>query len=158
MNEFTSDDVCIPHAEAVRLRREGKLLLGITKSAADQISSSRDLKPTKTTAAAAFKFWIIVALLGFAYSIYLSFTSHWWWFLVGLIAAMMIIRANSGANQSNLLDAAMLDADFYEKIARLGGWLYRMNKEDAEPYFTNDHRLGQDALRRLQAGLGQPPD
>ncbi len=156
--EFTSEDLQIPHADLVRLRNESKLLLGISKSAADQISGSRELKPRKTTAAAAFKFWIMVALLGFIYSIYLSFASHWWWFFVGLVAAMVIIRANSGANQSNLLDAAMIDADFYEKIAQLGGWLYRMSEADAEPFFTEDYQLGQDALQRFQAGLGGKTD
>jgi hypothetical protein len=158
MKDFTSDDVRITHADVVSLRQSGKLLLGITKSAADQISSSRELQPRKTTAAAAFKFWIIVALLGLLYSIYLSFTSHWWWFLVGLIASGVVVRANSGANQSNLLDAAMVDPDFYKMIAQRGGWLYRMNEEDAEPYFTEDYRLGQDALRRFQAGLNGQPD
>jgi hypothetical protein len=100
----------------------------------------------------------MVALLGLLYSIYLSFTSHWWWFLIGLIAAVVVNRANRSANQSNLLDAAMIDANFYERVAQLGGWLYRMNEEDAEPFFTDDYRLGQDALRRFQAGLSGRSD
>ncbi len=110
------------------------------------------MKPKKTPAAAAFKFWIIVALLGLLYSIYLSFTSHWWWFLIGLLGYTIIVRANSGANQTNLLDAAMIDGDFYERTAQLGGWTFRMDKADADPFFTEDYRLGQDALRRFQTG------
>jgi hypothetical protein len=153
MTDFMSGDVRLPHSDVVRLRKEGKLQLGISKSAAEQISSSPNLKPTKTTAAAAFKFWVVVALLGFAYSIYLSFTSNWWWFLVGLLALTAITRANSSANQSNLLDAAMVDPEFYEKIAERGGWIYRMSEADAEPFYTEDYRLGQDALRRFRAGL-----
>ena len=153
MKDFSSDDVKIPHSDVVRLRREGKLLLGISKAAANRISSSPELKPKKTTASAAFKFWIIVALLGLLYSIYLSLTSNWWWFLVGVLAAKVIIQANSKANQTNLLDAAMIDAECYEKIARLDGWVYRMSEADAEPFFTDDYRVGQDALRRFQAGF-----
>jgi hypothetical protein len=151
--DFTADEVHISHSDVVRLRNEGKLRLGISRSAADQISSSRDLQPRKTTAGAAFKFWIVVALLAFLYSIYLSFTSHWWWFLVGLVVLTVIVRSNSTANQANLLDAAMVDERFYDKVAELAGWLYRMNEEDAEPFFTEDCRLGQDALQRFQAGL-----
>ena len=88
MKDFSSDDVKIPHSDVVRLRREGKLLLGISKAAANRISSSPELKPKKTTASAAFKFWIIVALLGLLYSIYLE---GYQYFHMGYAAALTLI-------------------------------------------------------------------
>jgi hypothetical protein len=116
------------------------------------------LQPKKTAAAFAFVFWFVVAIAILIYAMYLSFTHRWWWLPLGLFAAAGIIRANSSAGTSNLLDAAMVDSDFYEKIAQHDGWLYRMNEEDAEPYLTEDYRLGQDALRRFEAGLSCEPE
>jgi hypothetical protein len=153
VKEFASEDVRIPHEDFVRLRTDGKLLLGISRSNADQISSYNALKPRKSAAAAAFKFWIITALLGLLYSIYLSFTAHWWWFLVGLVASTIVIRSNSSANQANLLDAAMIDADFYERMAQAGVWIYKMSEEDAQPYFTDDFRIGQEIVNQHIAAL-----
>jgi hypothetical protein len=152
-NIYATDDVNIPHADLLRLRHEGKIALGISRPIAERISRAPDLKPSKTTAAAAFRFWNIVAFAGFLYSVYLTFTANWWWCIVGFIGAGIVARANAGANQSNLLDAAMVDQDFYERIARLHGWQFRMAEEDAEPYFTDNFRRGRDA--RPNAGLAK---
>lgn len=134
---YTSKDVHIPHSELVRLRQENRVSLGISELAADQIGVLSRLQPTKTTAAAAFRFWNIVLLAALVYSIYLSFTSAWWWFFVGIAVGLIIAKANSEANQRNLLDAAMVDPEFYEKVAALGGWYFKMSPEDAEPYLTD---------------------
>lgn len=92
---YTSKDVHIPHSELVRLRQENRVSLGISELAADQIGVLSRLQPTKTTAAAAFRFWNIVLLAALVYSIYLSFTSAWWWFFVGIAVGLIIAKANS---------------------------------------------------------------
>jgi hypothetical protein len=73
--------------------------------------------------------------------------------LVGLVASTIVIRSNSSANQANLLDAAMIDADFYERMAQAGVWIYKMSEEDAQPYFTDDFRIGQEIVNQHIAAL-----
>jgi hypothetical protein len=142
---YSSDAVAIPHRDFLELRRQGRISLGIDQFVAKSISESPALKPTKTSAAAAYDFWTIVGVGGFLFTIYLSFTSHWWWFLVGLVGGGAIIIANDGSNQRNLLDAAMVDRDFYEKVRSVRGWEYKMHADDAEPYLTHSYLQGRKA-------------
>jgi hypothetical protein len=152
---YSTDAVAIPHGEFLELRRQGRISLGIDQVVARSISESPALKPTKTSAAAAYDFWTIVGVLGFLFTIYLSLTVHWWWFSVGLFGGGAIIIANDGANQRNLLDAAMVDRDFYEKVRSVRGWEYKMRPDDAEPYLTESYiqgrKAGEEYLRHISA-------
>lgn len=100
------------------------------------IGVTSQLQPSRTAAGVAFKFWNLVAMALIITSIYLSFTSAWWWFLLGIAAVLVLVTANGTANQRNLLNAAMVDREFYEKVADLGGWHFKMRPEDARPYLT----------------------
>jgi hypothetical protein len=153
MKVYSSDEVRISHGELVNLRSAGKVSLGIDDYVAQRIAADPSLKPAKTTAAAAFHFWNWVVILGLLYTVYLSFTAQWWWFIVGLVSAGIVRSANRHANQENMLDAAMIDRDFYERTAELRGWLYRMEPHDAEPFLTKDYRDGEAALVRFRSGL-----
>jgi hypothetical protein len=119
--------------------------LGIDQFVAKSISESSALRPTKTTAAGAYNFWTIIGVVGLLFTIYLSFAFHWWWFLVGLFGGGAIIIANDTANQRNLLDAAMVDHDFYEKVRSIRGWEYKMHPDDAEAYLTESYLRGRTA-------------
>jgi hypothetical protein len=120
----------IPHEKLVELRLKGVVQLGILNEVAAAISGNRGLQPTKTTAAAAFKFWNFVALVVFVGSIYLSFTQRWWWFLLGFFVSGLIANSNKKGNTENLLDAAMVDRNFYEKVMALNGWIYEVDLSD----------------------------
>lgn len=147
---FTTDEVRIPHSDLVMLRSEGKVDLGVSRTAADTLSTS-NLRPKKHPAAAAYRFWQIVAIGLFIYSVYLSFTWAWWSFIVGFAIMALIINANREANQENVLEAAMFDEDFYERASGAGVWMYQMDEADAEAYLTEDMKSGREALR--SAGL-----
>lgn len=120
----------IPHEKLVELRLKGVVQLGILNEVAAVISSNRSLQPTKTTAAAAFKFWNLVALVVLVGSIYMSFTQRWWWFLIGFFVSGLIANSNKKGNAENLLDAAMVDKNFYDKVMALDGWLYEVDLSD----------------------------
>ena len=45
-----------------------------------------------------------------------------------------IHRANKKGTSQNLLDEAMTDKDFYERVREANGWLYELDEEEAEPY------------------------
>ncbi len=132
MREFTSEEVSIRHAEMLELRRAGKLNLGMDIDIAAKILDTPGLGPTTTTANAAGHFWNWIALGALVYSVYLSFTWHWWAFIPGLIVTRVIRGANKILNSQNYLDAAMVDENFYERIRSVGGWLYEMAPETVD--------------------------
>jgi hypothetical protein len=127
---YTCQDIDLPHTEMVALRNAGQLNLGIDNALASKISTST-IRSTKTSATAAYNFWNLIGFLVFAFSIYWSFVSAWWWFIPGFIAMYVFWRANHSANSENLLDAAMIDAAFYERVKAMGGWLYQIDDAKA---------------------------
>jgi hypothetical protein len=133
---FQCADVDLSHSQMVELRNSGKLNLGINNDVAAEIANTAGMGPTKTTSNAAFHFWSWVAIGSFGYSIYLSFTDSWWWFIVGLIAMSVIWKANKKGNSENVLDAAMIDEDFYNRVKDLGGWLYEMEENAASDFLS----------------------
>jgi hypothetical protein len=124
-----SNEFKIPHERMLELSRTGKLRLGINNSLTIEIATNKYLKPQKTTASAALLFWSWVGILIFAYSIYLSITSNWWYFILGFIAWRILWKANKRGNTENLLDAALVDKEFYEKVLKLNGWSYLTEAE-----------------------------
>ncbi|MCJ9729476.1 hypothetical protein MOV75_04545 [Bradyrhizobium sp. PRIMUS42] len=123
----------LTHDQMVSLRNSGHLNLGIDNNLAAQISAAR--KGSKmTSASTAHTLWRVVAL-GFAIGgIYLSATSHWWWFIVGIVVAIVISKANQSGNAENVLDAAMIDRDFYERVRKINGWQYQIDEVEAQRY------------------------
>ena len=130
---FRTDQVSISHPDYVALRQAGRVNLGIdNETAAKAIAGGAG--PTKGGSSAAFHFYSWLAIGVFIVSIYFSFTNAWWWFIPGLIAMRMIWSANKSGSAENLLDAAMYDAEFYERFRSAGIWQYEMADEDAQKY------------------------
>lgn len=125
--------VSIPHKDMVVLRNAGRLRLGIDNNLASRITSSGRASK-KTTASAAYHFWTYIGLGIFIYTIYLSVTKEWWWFFIGFLTMGAIANSNLKANSSNLMDAAIIDEDFYEQVRQFGGWVYMIEEEDAAKY------------------------
>ena len=117
----------LSHANLVQLRNQNLIQLGIINEVAGLVSRDKSLSPTKTTASTAFKFWNFVAIAIFILGIYWGVTGSVWWVLVGIVVSGAIVNGNKSANAENLLDAAMVDKDFYEKILALNGWIYQFD-------------------------------
>lgn len=105
------------------------LNLGIDNAIAQNISARKNAGPTKTTAVPAFHFWNWVAIAIFAGSVYWSFAQAWWWFIIGFVAMRVLWRANIAGNAENLLEAAMVDKEFYDKVLSIHGWQYQVSEE-----------------------------
>lgn len=127
--QLTGFEVSLPHAEMVALRHSGKLNLGINQEIALKLQSM-GIRPKGTTSAA-FHFYSWVALGAFAVGIYWAFTSAWWWSIIGLVAMVVIWKGNKSGHAENVLDAAMHDADFYERVRSLNGWIYQIDEDVA---------------------------
>jgi len=131
--------VKIPHQDMVLLRKGGILKLGIDDSLATAVSSNRGIGPKKTTAVVAFHLWNWVGILVFAGSIYWSFSKDWWWFIVGFFIWRIIWSANKKGNSENLLDAAMIDKEFYDRVLEMNGWLYEIDEKNDSVFENYRH-------------------
>lgn len=125
-------EVSIDHPTLIRMRKEGTLQLGIDNALATHIANTPGAGPKRNTSSLAFHLYSWIAVGVFGYSIYLSFTSAWWWFIPGFFLMGIIWRANKSGNAENLLDAAMNDPEFYQRVREAGGWLYELEEADAE--------------------------
>jgi len=119
----------LSHENLKELRAKNLVNLGIFNDVASAISSNKSLSPTKTTASAAYKFWNYIAVAVFILGIYKGFTGSLWFILLGVIASGAIISSNKKGNAENLLDAALADKEFYEKILALKGWMYQFDEK-----------------------------
>ena len=73
-----------------------------------------------------------IGVLGF--SIYLSFSNSWWWFIPGILISFIIWNANRKSVSDNLVDEALRDESFYYKIKKIKGWMYQIDPNDAKKY------------------------
>ncbi len=127
---INSKECHLPHENFLKLSKLGILNLGINNSNAMDISNNSNLKPTRTTASAAFLFWSWIGLGILGISIYLSFTYQWWCFIIGIFLWQLLWKANKKSNSQNLLDAAIIDESFYTKILNLNGWIYQCDENN----------------------------
>jgi hypothetical protein len=131
---YSCGQVDIPHQQLKQLRENGHLQLGMDDRLAMEISNNPKLGPAKPTTSLAFHLWNWVAIGGFVYTVYLSFTDAWWWFIPGLILMSVVFKSNKKGNTQNLLEAAFDDGDFYERVREVGGWVYQMDEEQAAKF------------------------
>lgn len=135
MKLYLAHQIDIPHETFLALRQAEKLRLGINNEIALKVTNS-GLMPKGSNVQKAMGLWSWVAIGLFLGSVYLSFASAWWWFIPGFAVMMLIHRANKSANAENLLDLAMTDPAFYEKLRRLSVWQYQIAEDDAKPYLN----------------------
>ena len=131
---FSCRQIELSHEEMLRLRQAGILILGIYSKLAEQIS--QNYIPRQTMEATADRPWSWVIFLGLLSILYFSFTSYLWWFIfiVGCVALGTLLPPQS--NSENVLDAAIIDKEFYDQIKSLNGWRYVMEEKEADKYRT----------------------
>ncbi len=134
---YSSHEVSLTHEQMIELRKSGKLNLGMENDLSIRLADSLDYSPKSMLSSIAMHFWSCVAVGIFGYSIYLSITSAWWWFIPGFSIMIAIHRANKKGTSQNLLYEAMRDKEFYEKVRKINGWMYEMEEEDASNFLSN---------------------
>ena len=134
IKKYNGLELSIPHKDMVNLRNSGKLNLGMNDNISVKIADNLDFAPKSKATSAAMHFWSWVAVGQFLYAIYESFTGIWWIFIPSFFLMIAIHRANKKGTSQNLLDEAMRDKDFYEKIRKINGWLYELDEKDAKKF------------------------
>lgn len=134
MNRYKGTEVSIPHSDMLKLRKSGKLNLGMVDDIAVKIADNKDLAPSSKKTTLALHFWSLIAVIQFIYFIYFSFKNTWWAFIPSFFLMFAIHRANKKGTSQNLLYEAERDKVFYEKIRKLDGWDYEIDEETANKY------------------------
>jgi hypothetical protein len=131
---YSCEELQLPYEVVVKLRNEKALNLGIDQSIAVNLSTNNKHNIKNKSVSAALHFWSWVGFLVFAYTVYLSFTGDWWWFIVGGIILNIIWKANKQGNAENILDEALANKEFYNKVLEEGGWLYEVDADKVHEY------------------------
>ena len=132
IRKYGGEEISIPHKDMVTLRNSGKLNLGMLDDLAIKVVDDTRYAPKSIKSNLAMHFWTLVAVGQFFYAIYKSFTGIWWLFIPSFFLMFIIHRANKKGTSQNLLDEAMADKDFYERVRKANGWLYEIDEKDAK--------------------------
>ena len=133
MKIYNCNEVNISHKQLLKLRDNNQARLIIDNILAIDILTKNHLRPGNTYL---YTFLILsifaIGVLGF--SIYLSFSNSWWWFIPGILISLIIWNANRKSISDNLVDEALRDESFYDKIKKIKGWMYQIDPNDAKKY------------------------
>lgn len=133
MKIYNCNEVNISHKQLLNLRDNNQARLIIDNILAIDILTKNHLRPGNTYL---YTFLILsifaIGVLGF--SIYLSFSNSWWWFIPGILISFIIWNANRKSVSDNLVDEALRDESFYDKIKKIKGWMYQIDPNDAKKY------------------------
>lgn len=134
MKKYRGSEISIPYAVMMKLRKSGKLNLGMINDLAVKIADNAKYAPSSKGSSVAMHFWSWIAVGQFLYSIYWSFTGLWWIFIPSFFLMFAIHRANKKGTSQNLLAEAERDESFYEKIRKIDGWEYEIDENEAKKY------------------------
>jgi hypothetical protein len=138
MKIYTSTEISIDYGDLVDLRNRGKVKLGINKMLASKLSatgfsaSGIEIRGVR----ASYNFFTWVPGVGFLWTIYLSFTSNWWWFIIGFFVMLFVQKVNLESNAQNICDAACRDPNLYNELRGHGVLSYLMDENDAERFLS----------------------
>lgn len=105
---FACTEVTLSHAHMLQLKNAGTLTLSIHNDLAAQIVRSRWLAPSKSTASATFPVWSLVAG-----------------------------RVKKQGDSEKVLEAGLADEKFYERVRKIGGWVYHIEASEAAKFTTH---------------------
>lgn len=130
---FNCQQVSLNHSEMVKLRKARLLTLRIDAHLATQLLE-HGIASNGKGGFARFSVWTWIGVAVAACSIYLGLTVAWWWSLGGCVALLVILVVTTKSNSAILLDVAMTDGEFYERVRRMNGWLYQMEAALADRF------------------------
>ena len=122
MKSISSHDYYIPYEQMVSLREKGQLNFGIDRLTGQHLTNNHAVLQLADDPALlkatwrAHNFWTWTMLGGFAFTVYLSFTSAWWFFIIGFVAMGVFNPILVRSNEENLLEVMIKDKSLYEAM------------------------------------------
>ncbi|EDQ33144.1 hypothetical protein HPDFL43_16751 [Hoeflea phototrophica DFL-43] len=129
MKHFSSSRLKLPYHQMLALRGQGKLELAVSRSAASQVTLN-GVVPNKSVSAA-FHFYTILGYLLLAVGLYFAFTRAWWWGPLGFFVALIVWQANRKGTSESVLDTAIEDEAFYDRLRDAGALMYQVDDDTA---------------------------
>ena len=128
-------EVNLTHDQMIVLNKDGSLNLKIEPSLENKILelAKNDLK--KITWGYKFTTGHIVALGILSISVYAAIIESWV-FILGLVFAVAMIVKDKTVNTEKLVDLAMKDANFFEKVKEIEGWIFLIEEYKEKEYLV----------------------
>ena len=133
---FQSDEVNLTHDQMVELNKEGSLNLIIVDSLEKQIDSLSQYESKNINSGYKLTKRKIIALGVLGVSFYFGINESWGWLVIGIIAAAIIVL-KKGNNNTNFIDLAIKDADFFEKVKEIEGWIFQIEEGKEKEYLNH---------------------
>lgn len=114
----------IPYELMLHLVEQQVLRLGVDNSLAVNLVKNGHWSKNQRMA---YIFWHLAGNVIFISSIVLSFTWHWWMFIVGWFLSGVVDRANDKSASNFVLNRGLSDQFFYKCVMDNGGWNYLAN-------------------------------
>ena len=122
MRSVSSQDYYIPYEQMISLREKEQLNFGIDRLTGQHLTNNHWILQLADDPALlkatwrAHNFWTYAMLGGFGFSVYLSFTSAWWVFIIGFVCMAILNPILVKSNEENLLDLMIKDKGLYEAM------------------------------------------
>jgi hypothetical protein len=134
MKTYYSTEVNISYQEFKQLNKEGKCEIGISNQHARQIISFMNTYYISKGTKYAYYFWNLVGLIIFSYSIYESFISVWWYFILGFFTMLFVFRINEKSNAENIISEASNNIEVYNAIYEAELMVFKLDSSIDEKY------------------------
>ena len=132
---FQSDEVNLTHDQMVELNKEGSLNLIIVDSLEKQIDSLAQNESKNISSGYKLTKRKIIALGVLGVSFYFGINESWGWLGIGLIAAVIIVLKKEN-NNTNIIDLAIKDAEFFERVKEMKGWTFQIEEGKEKEYLV----------------------
>ena len=124
----SSSELEIPYEDALNLSNDQLLDLKIDAYSIVSVLTGNEFKLRgKGDHWAQLVFDSLVTVLVLGFTIYLSFTEVWWWFIIGFLIVYAFWNANCSGK--SIAEEALKDQSLYDSILRIKGWFYVIEEE-----------------------------
>jgi hypothetical protein len=124
MKNISSQDYYIPYEQMIAIREKGQLNFGIDRLTGQHLTNNQavlQLADDPVLLKATWKahnFWTYLMLGAFCFTIYLSLTGIWWFFIVGFLGMGVLNPILVKSHEESLLDVLVKDRSLYEAMVK----------------------------------------
>ena len=134
--QHSCDDVNLTHDQMIELHKDGFLNLSIKPSLETQIERLANKELKKITSGYELTPRHVIALGVLGVSVYFGINDSLGWLVIGLVAVVIIAIGKSG-NTENPLDLAMRDAEFFNRVRDVKGWIFHIEEDKGKEYLVH---------------------
>ena len=133
MGIYTSSEINLSHADCVKLYHEGKCTIRLSHKIVE-ITHNSFKNEIPTSSKTSIVYLLIAGYGTLGLFIYLSFTSTWWLFTIGLLANLAFGRKISNIKTSDAINVLLNNSAAYHMLKVNGLLVYEMDNSIAKDY------------------------